>query len=155
MAGVTDLEMDTEQRKGIMIKNINIRFNLDKEEHRKAWDYMQTMDRSMEKTYSKVIIISFSALGQTRFIRASEKNFGVGYTKESIRERIEKHVKAQDQMLWVRRMNNIRARAEKMERICEKLDCDFADLVNHKRTQEEKSSARWSNSHFPSENKED
>lgn len=34
-----------------MIKNINIRFNLDKEEHRKAWDYMQTMDKSVEKTY--------------------------------------------------------------------------------------------------------
>lgn len=42
-----------------------------------------------------------------------------------------------------------------LERICEKLDCDFADLVNYKRTQEEKSSARWSNSHFPSESKED
>ena len=41
-----------------MIKNINIRFNLDKEEHRKAWDYMQTMDKSVEKTYSKVIIKS-------------------------------------------------------------------------------------------------
>ena len=24
-----------------------------------------------------------------------------------------------------------------LERICEKLDCDFADLVNYKRTQEE------------------
>lgn len=41
-----------------MIKNINIRFNLDKEEHRKAWNYMQTMDKSVEKTYSKVIIKS-------------------------------------------------------------------------------------------------
>lgn len=41
-----------------MIKNINIRFNLDREEHRKAWDYMQTMDRTVEKTYSKVIIKS-------------------------------------------------------------------------------------------------
>lgn len=41
-----------------MIKNINIRFNLDKKEHKKAWDYMQTMDRSVEKTYSKVIIMS-------------------------------------------------------------------------------------------------
>ncbi len=41
-----------------MIKNINIRFNLDKEEHRKAWDYIKTMDKSVEKTYSKVIIKS-------------------------------------------------------------------------------------------------
>ena len=41
-----------------MIKDINIRFNLDKEEHRKAWDYMQAMDRTVEKSYSKVIIKS-------------------------------------------------------------------------------------------------
>lgn len=41
-----------------MIKDINIRFNLDKEEHSKAWDYMQKMDRSVEKSYSKVIIKS-------------------------------------------------------------------------------------------------
>ena len=42
-----------------------------------------------------------------------------------------------------------------LERICEKLDCDFADLVNYKRTQEENSSACRSNSHFLSENKEE
>ena len=41
-----------------MIKDINIRFNLDKEDHKKAWDYMQTMERSVEKSYSKVIIKS-------------------------------------------------------------------------------------------------
>lgn len=41
-----------------MIKDINIRFNLDKEEHKKAWDYMQKMDKSVEKSYSKVIIKS-------------------------------------------------------------------------------------------------
>ena len=41
-----------------MIKDINIRFNLDKEEHKKAWDYMQKMDGSVEKSYSKVIIKS-------------------------------------------------------------------------------------------------
>lgn len=41
-----------------MIKDINIRFNLDKGEHKKAWDYMQKMDRAVEKSYSKVIIKS-------------------------------------------------------------------------------------------------
>lgn len=39
--------------------------------------------------------LSFSASGQNRFTRISEKNFGVGYTKEAIRERIEKRVKTQ------------------------------------------------------------
>lgn len=41
-----------------MIKDINIRFNLDKPEHKKAWDYMQNMNRAVEKSYSKVIIKS-------------------------------------------------------------------------------------------------
>lgn len=35
----------------------------------------------------------FSASGQNRFTRVSEKNFGEGYTKETIREGIEKRVK--------------------------------------------------------------
>ena len=41
-----------------MIKDIKIRFNLEKEEHKRAWDYMQNMDRTIEKSYSKVIIKS-------------------------------------------------------------------------------------------------
>ena len=40
--------------------------------------------------------LSLSASGQTRFIRVIEKNFGVGYTKKAIRERIEKRVKEQE-----------------------------------------------------------
>ncbi|MBD5455039.1 MAG: relaxase/mobilization nuclease domain-containing protein [Lachnospiraceae bacterium] len=39
--------------------------------------------------------LSFSASGQNRFTRVSVKNFGEGYTKEVIRERIEQRVKAQ------------------------------------------------------------
>lgn len=39
-----------------MYKNINIRFNLEKEEHYKAWNYLQTMDKQKEKSYSKVMI---------------------------------------------------------------------------------------------------
>ena len=40
--------------------------------------------------------LSFCALGQSRFTRVSERNFGVGYTKEAIRERIEKCVMTQE-----------------------------------------------------------
>ncbi len=40
--------------------------------------------------------LSFSAWGQNHFTRVSVKNFGEGYTKESIKERIDKCVKAQD-----------------------------------------------------------
>ena len=40
--------------------------------------------------------LSFSASGQTRFTRVTEKNFGVGYTKEFIRARIEKRIMSQE-----------------------------------------------------------
>ena len=40
--------------------------------------------------------LSFCASGQNRFTRVSVKNFGEGYTKEAIRERIEKRAKVQD-----------------------------------------------------------
>ena len=40
--------------------------------------------------------LSFCALGQSRFTCVSERNFGVGYTKEAIRERIEKRVMTQE-----------------------------------------------------------
>ena len=33
-----------------------VRFNLDKDEHRKAWTYLQSMDRRTMKSYSNVII---------------------------------------------------------------------------------------------------
>ena len=40
--------------------------------------------------------LSFCALGQRQFTHVSERNFGVGYTKEAIRERIEKCVTTQE-----------------------------------------------------------
>ena len=39
--------------------------------------------------------LSFCASGQSRFTRVSIKNFGEGYTKKAIRERIEKKIKMQ------------------------------------------------------------
>ncbi len=53
---VNRVEIKAEKEGNDMYKNINIRFNLEKEEHRKAWNYMQTMDKQKEKSYSKVII---------------------------------------------------------------------------------------------------
>lgn len=59
-----------------MIKDINIRFNLEKEEHKRAWDYMQNMDRTVEKSYSKVIIKSliryFESIGAEDKVEMSE-----------------------------------------------------------------------------------
>ena len=40
------------------IRNTNLRFNLDKDQQRKAWEYLQTMDRQDFKSYSQVISIA-------------------------------------------------------------------------------------------------
>lgn len=38
------------------IRNINVRFNLDKEEHKKAWEYLQTRDPNIFPSYSQTVI---------------------------------------------------------------------------------------------------
>lgn len=38
------------------IINTNIRFNLTKADDRRAWKYLQSMDRSKHKSYSRVVI---------------------------------------------------------------------------------------------------
>ena len=40
------------------VKSTNLRFNLDKDIQRKAWDYLQSMDKQKFKSYSHVIALS-------------------------------------------------------------------------------------------------
>lgn len=40
------------------IVNTNIRFNLEKDDDRKAWEYLQTIDRTQYKSYSKAVILA-------------------------------------------------------------------------------------------------
>ena len=72
---------------------------------REAHSYEDFISRMQTKGYevkgetfgeNALKYLSFYASGQTRFTRVTEKNFGVGYTKEAIRDRIEKRVKAQE-----------------------------------------------------------
>ncbi len=81
-----------------------MKFDMDNAIH-EAHSYEDFISRMQTKGYevkgetfgdNALKYLSFSASGQTRFTRVSEKNFGVGYTKESIRERIEKRVMAQE-----------------------------------------------------------
>lgn len=40
------------------IINTNIRFNLDSEDDRKAYEYLQSMDRKRYKSYTKAVVIA-------------------------------------------------------------------------------------------------
>ena len=65
------------------IRNTNLRFNLNKEQQRRAWEYLQTMDRQDFKSYSQVISLAlvdyFTATIAHRLIliwkQENEKNF--------------------------------------------------------------------------------
>lgn len=72
---------------------------------REAHSYEDFISRMQTKGYevkgetfgdNALKYLSFAALGQSRFTRVSERNFGVGYTKEAIRERIKKRVMTQE-----------------------------------------------------------
>ena len=43
------------------IINTNIRFNLDNEDDRKAYKYLQSMDRKQYKSYTKAVVIAINA----------------------------------------------------------------------------------------------
>ncbi len=40
------------------IHSTNLRLNMDKESHRKAWEYLQAMDKRQFKSYSNVIALA-------------------------------------------------------------------------------------------------
>ena len=42
------------------IINTNIRFNLDNEDDRKAYEYLQSMDRKKYKSYTKAVVIAIN-----------------------------------------------------------------------------------------------
>lgn len=42
------------------IRNTNIRFNLSNPQHQKAWEYLQTMNRSRFKSYSHAVVIAIN-----------------------------------------------------------------------------------------------
>ncbi len=74
---------------------------------REAHSYEDFISRMQTKGYvvkgetfgdNALKYLSFSASGQNRFTRISVKKFGEGYTKEAIREKIEKRVKAQEKI---------------------------------------------------------
>ena len=43
------------------IINTNIRFNLDNEDDRKAYEHLQSMDRKQYKSYTKAVVIAINA----------------------------------------------------------------------------------------------
>ena len=71
------------------IRNTNLRFNLDKEQQRRAWEYLQTMDRQDFKSYSQVISLAlvdyFDRYYAHRLILSGNKRTGRTFSETDCR----------------------------------------------------------------------
>ncbi len=70
------------------IRSTNLRFNLDKDLQRKAWQYLQTMDKSTFKSYSNAIALSVCDYFERYYHRKDDPYFETRQREEHFVEQI-------------------------------------------------------------------
>ena len=70
------------------IRSTNLRFNLDKDLQRKAWQYLQTMDKDTFKSYSNVIALSVCDYFERYYHRKDDPYFETRQREEQFVEQI-------------------------------------------------------------------
>ena len=57
------------------IKKTNLRFNLDKESDKKAYDFLQSLDKSSHKSVNRFVISLINDYADKKHIEQAERNF--------------------------------------------------------------------------------
>ncbi len=70
------------------IRSTNLRFNLDKDLQRKAWQYLQTMDKDTFKSYSNAIALSVCDYFERYYHRKDDPYFETRQREEHFVEQI-------------------------------------------------------------------
>lgn len=70
------------------IRSTNLRFNLDKDLQRKAWQYLQTMDKGAFKSYSNAIALSVCDYFERYYHRKDDPYFETRQREEQFVEQI-------------------------------------------------------------------
>lgn len=70
------------------IRSTNLRFNLDKDLQRKAWQYLQTMDKGTFKSYSNAIALSVCDYFERYYHRKDDPYFETRQREEQFIEQI-------------------------------------------------------------------
>ncbi|MBR3743420.1 MAG: adenylate cyclase [Clostridia bacterium] len=84
------------------IHSTNLRLNMGKESHRKAWEYLQTMDKGQYKSYSNVIAMALVELFERKAKLQDDPYFETREREERfIRQIISEVEKALDKVLPV------------------------------------------------------
>lgn len=84
------------------IHSTNLRLNMDKESHRKAWEYLQAMDKRQFKSYSNVIALALVEFFERKAKLEDDPYFETREREERfIRQIISELEKALDKVLPV------------------------------------------------------
>lgn len=70
------------------IRSTNLRFNLDKDLQRQAWQYLQTMDKNTFKSYSSAIALSVCDYFERYYRRKDDPYFETRQREEKFVEQI-------------------------------------------------------------------
>lgn len=70
------------------IRNTNLRFNLNRDLHRKAWDYLQTMDKQEFKSYNHVIALALVNFFDHYYLTLDEPDWEARKREEHFVEQI-------------------------------------------------------------------
>lgn len=70
------------------IRSTNLRFNLDKDLQRQAWQYLQTMDKNKFKSYSSAIALSVCDYFERYYRRKDDPYFETRQREEKFVEQI-------------------------------------------------------------------
>ena len=76
-------------RKERKIINTNIRLNLCDEQDRKAWEYLQTMDRQKYKSYTKAVVAALNDYFERKYRNEEDPYLETREKKDAFLERVE------------------------------------------------------------------
>ena len=71
------------------IRNTNLRFNLDKEQQRRAWEYLQTMDREKYKSYTKAVVAALNDYFSRMYRNEADPYLETREKEDAFLERVE------------------------------------------------------------------
>ena len=71
------------------IRTTNLRFNLGKEPQRKAWQYLQTMDREKYKSYTRAVVVALNDYFSREYRNEADPYLETREKEDAFLERVE------------------------------------------------------------------
>lgn len=123
-------------RKERKIINTNIRLNLMDEQDKKAWEYLQTMDREKYKSYTRAVVIALNDYFDREYRREADPYLETREKEDAFLEKVVDAVKegAEESMPMVLAKNLLEALRPMMEKAAQskgiKEECKASEIFD-------------------------